>query len=79
MRMLMNGGPAIYKWKQDMAEIYEKHPRIRNSFEFLQMTPHEQQNEQFAKLKYIDQNVPHLFTETKLNNWPYHYWANQFL
>jgi len=76
MTVLMNGGPHLYNVQKNWLDLMDKHPAIQPTAEWNEMTPHEQQTEQWKRIKYIDQNLPDIFTKSQVNHYPYFFWMN---
>ena len=77
-RVLMNGGEEVYKVQKEFNDMVERHPALHNTFEFYDMTPHEAQTHLWEKIKYIEQNIPELFKDSKVNEYPFFFWMNRF-
>lgn len=56
--------------------MIEKHPKLQNNSKFYEMGVHEQQTELWKKIRYIDENIPELFTNSEVNKYPYFFWFN---
>jgi len=78
LRRFLMGGDAKYNKTKEVFDMIGNDPELRNNIEFLELTPHEQQENLWKRINVMYKKHKKLFFEDPFIAPPYIDWPNYF-